>query len=228
VKRSTWRLLRDYGSTILLAIVAALLIRSMLVEAYRIPTASMRPALLPGDTIFVGKWAYGVRAPFDGRKLTEGEAPRRGDVVVFTSPTDPSRQYIKRVVGLAGDTVSLKAGQLSLNGKPLRDETGRGAQAASGCGTERLPGGKTYGVCWESPQLDDLTARVPEGSVFVVGDLRSRAAPDTRRQKSWGVVPVSLLKGKALWIWLSVEPRERAGSGLLPKLRTERMFRRIE
>src|SRR5262245_52071128 len=109
------KLLRDYGITVLLAVAAALLIRYSLIEAYRIPTSAMRPALEPGDTIFVSKSRFELRLPGVSKPLSEGAPPERGEVVLF-SMVDPDPEkgerhdFIKRVIGIPGDTVQLKRG----------------------------------------------------------------------------------------------------------------------
>jgi signal peptidase I len=113
LKYATKKILRDYTATVTIAVVLAILIRTYLVEAYRIPSQSMKPQLLAGDTIFVGKWP---------QKLDQNILPSRGDVVVFTNSagtTAKSSDYIRRVVGLPGDVLTLKAGHLFLNGKSL-------------------------------------------------------------------------------------------------------------
>src|SRR4051812_44284119 len=117
---NTRRLARDYGATILAAVGVALLIRFFVIEAYRIPSPAMKPTLEPGDTIFVAKWPFGLRMPGFSQPLTSGKLPARGDVVVFSPPLEPRRDYIKRVLGLPGDLVSVKKGQAFLNGATLR------------------------------------------------------------------------------------------------------------
>jgi len=204
--------LRDYALAAVVAVGAAFFIRSYWIEAYRIPSASMRPTLEAGDTLFVAKWSY--------RK----EGPRRGDVIVFAHPDEPKRDYIKRVVGLAGDRIAVKSGELFVNGKSVtlaRDSSGE-------CGHELL-GGHRYGVCWEAPLPDDFgPTKVPDQNVFVLGDLRTRL-PEAKRFSGTGLVPVPSIKAKAVWIWLSVEPR-RSGetSGWFSRIRFERMFQAIE
>ena len=205
-------LIRDYGVTIVAAVVVALGIRFFVVEAYRIPSSAMKPTLEPGDTIFVSK------LPF---------TPSRGDVVVFSMPQEPNRDYIKRVIGLAGDQVSLKKGQVILNGSNLRADP----LSSAPCSTERLPDSFSYSICSELPLLDDFGPEtVPKDSVFVVGDFRAQnPLLERKRPRGWGVVPLERLKGHALWVWLSIEPHAAgAHGGWFPQFRFERMFRRIE
>lgn len=219
--------LRDYGLTVAIAVVFALFVRFLFLEAYRIPTAAMKPTLEAGDTIFVSKSAFGMRIPFLEKPLTEPRMPRRGEVILFSLPAEPEREFLKRVIGLPGDTVQLRQGRVILNGTALSPA------GSAPCARESLPEGKTYGVCWEPPLIEDFgPEKVPEKFVFVVGDLRSPGASDTPARKSWGIVPLSSLRGSALWTWLSIEPRSlegaASGSWPFPRFRFERMFRRIE
>jgi signal peptidase I len=208
----------EYGVAILVAVAIAVFIRFFVVEAYRIPTAAMHPALEPGDTIFVAKWPLG----FD-RQV------QRGDVLVFTGPTEPDRDYIKRAIGVAGDTIEVRKGRVYLNSKPVVSAETRSDAA---CGHEELPGlvWRKYEVCWDPPLLEDFgPEKVPEGGVFVIGDLRTQSPVDNKRRRTWGIIPIELIRGKAKWIWLSIEPR---GSGVsaahFPNFRFDRMFRRIQ
>jgi signal peptidase I len=226
------RLIRDYGMTIFAAVVVALLIRFFVVEAYRIPSAAMKPTLEPGDTIFVAKWPFGLRIPGFATPLTKGGQPERGDVVVFALPAEPRRDYIKRVLGLPGDEVAVKKGELILNGRTLRVDPA----SAKPCTAERLPAGRAFEVCSEPPLIEDFgPTKVPAGEVFVVGDFRAQNTaehPDPRRDRhsrGWGLVPISALKGRALWVWLSVEPHTSGvPSSWFPQFRFDRMFRRIQ
>ena len=249
---SAARLFRDYGGAILIAVLVALTIRFFVIEAYRIPSQAMRPNLEPGDTIFVSKSAYGIRNPFTGGMVSQPTAPRAGDIVVFEGVDDPDRDFIKRVVGIPGDTVEIRAGKLWVNGK----DTTSSSSPHSACGRETLGPGRTgesnrandsgrtnaasraYDVCWEPPLLSDMAPlKVPEGSVYTLGDLRTRvvdtARPDgshVEKKNGAGVmVPFNSLKGRALWIWLSIEPHSPHGEagGLFSRIRFERMFKKI-
>ncbi len=111
-------LLREYAESILVAVVVALLVRGFVVEAFQIPSGSMVPTLLVGAHILVSKLAYGVRVPFTRLHLVRFGIPRRGDVVVFENPREPSRDYVKRVVGLPGDVVEIREQVVYVNGVP--------------------------------------------------------------------------------------------------------------
>jgi signal peptidase I len=221
---SSLRLARDYGGAIVIAVAVALVIRFFLFEAYRIPSSAMRPALEPGDTIFVAKWPFGLRFPWSEEALTSPRKPEYGEVVVFSPPADPRRDYVKRVIGLPGDTIALREGKLWLGDKAAVDP----ASVKANCGNEKLPSGFDYPVCWEPPLGEDFgPITVPPDSVFVLGDLRSQAN-DSRKSKGWGVVPITSLKGSAWWIWLSIEPRgQSAPSSWFSRIRFERMFQRV-
>jgi signal peptidase I len=225
VKDSTRKIARDYGSAILVAVAVALFLRMLVIEAYRIPTSAMHPTLEPGDTIFVAKWPLG----FD-RKVA------RGDVVVFAGPADPDRDYIKRAIGIEGDTVEVKKGRVILNGQPLAanpaPQSGSAPLRAADapCGQEVIPGGRSYEICWEPPLNEDFgPEKVPAGSIFVLGDLRNQGPADAKKRRTWGIVPVNSVRGKARWIWLSIEPLAPGLSPVrFPNFRFERLFRSIQ
>jgi signal peptidase I len=213
--------LKDYGGTIAVAVIVALIIRVFIIEAYRIPSSAMRPSLEPGDTIFVVKWPY----------VFSDHKPTRGEVVVFAlpMPDDSSRDYIKRVAAVAGDTVQIKDGHLLVNGH----STEIPGSENTNCAAEKTVDGFTYPVCFEKPTIEDAgPEKVPEGSVYLLGDLRARTTREVgtdRMIKSWGIQPLKALKGTAKWIWLSVQPQSSGvATGLFPSLRFNRMFRRIQ
>jgi signal peptidase I len=221
MSESTGSILKTYGTTIAVAVTAALLIRVFVFEAYRIPTLAMHPTLEPGDTIFVSKWPY--------LHLGGQAVPHRGDVVVFSPLSDPSHDYIKRVLGLPGETVAFHDGHFSVDGKELRQDEAT-LQDGMRCTYEALPEVHSYLVCSQGAFLENFgPEKIPSDSVFVFGDFRSplpspAGASANTKNRSWGIVPLASLKGKALWIWLSIEPR----SGLPGKLRLSRMFRSVE
>jgi signal peptidase I len=222
-------LLRDYGGTVLIAVVVALLIRFFLIEAYRIPSPAMRPTLEPGDTIFVEKWPFGLRLPWTDDPLTTPRRPRHGEVVVFTFEGAQTRDYIKRVLGLPGDTVEVQNGIFLLNGKSTEVPGTRKAD----CATETTPEGTQYGVCFDPPLIENFAPKVvPENSFFVLGDFRGRTDKEVGADKNihaWGIFPMTSLRGSALWLWLSLDPGNRgSANGLFPSIRFDRMFRRIQ
>jgi signal peptidase I len=205
-------------SVIVQALLLALVIRTFLFQPFSIPSGSMRPTLLEGDYLFVTKWAYGYSrysfpfSPpiFSGRIW--GSEPERGDVVVFKYPPDPSLDYIKRVIGLPGDRVQMRGGELYLNGEAVerelvgqidnRDitEMARPVDVYR----ETLPNGVSYDTLDLSPNsIGDNTREfvVPDGHYFMMGDNRDNS---TDSRFSVGFVPEDHLVGRANIIFFSI------------------------
>ncbi len=179
--------LREYVEAILLAIVIAFFIRTFVVQAYKIPSGSMKPTLLIGDHILVSKFNYGVKLPFLRSTLIPIGTPQRGDIVVFIYPEDRSKDFIKRLVGLPGDTVEVREKKIYLNGKPWND--GHGVHSDSLV----IPGAV-------QPRDNFGPVKVPEGSLFVMGDNRD----ESYDSRFWGFVEMKDVLGKALiiyWSW---------------------------
>ncbi len=223
-RRMPRSLLRDYGLTVTLAVGIALLIRFFVIEAYRIPSGSMRPTLEPGDVIFVTKYPFGLRLPGATEPLTRGRVPRIGEVVVYAPPGEGTTESIKRVAARSGDRVELKGGRLRVNGKELS----AGVPGQKPCGAEAAPDGTSWNVCWDTPPLENTGPLVvPEGQVFLIGDARSQNT-ENRGNPAWAMVPLSGIRGQAAWIWLSLQPTQPGNSlPLFSRIRFERMFRRI-
>ena len=179
-KKST---IREYTEAILIALVLAFIIRSFIVQAFKIPSGSMIPTLLVGDHILVNKFIFGPQIPFTKYRLFSFQKPKRGQVVVFLEPTDRKKDFIKRVVGLPGETLQVINRQVHINGKPLKEED--------------------Y-VYYESSRvirgLDNYgPVTIPENCYFMMGDNRENSA-DSR---VWGTVPFELIKGEAFMIYWS-------------------------
>ncbi len=176
--------LRENIEAILVAVVLAMLIRTFIVQAFKIPSGSMKNTLLIGDHILVNKFIYGVKIPFLGATLIPIKTPHRGDIVVFEYPKDPSKDFIKRVVGVAGDEVAIRNKQVFVNGVALED----GAYAIHGDSHINL-------------ERDFMEPRkVPPNSLFVMGDNRD----NSHDSRFWGFVDLSEVKGKAFiiyWSW---------------------------
>lgn len=197
---STSKIIRDYFITVIIALSVALIVRNFIIEAYRIPSAAMKPTLISGDIIFVAKW------PFLTQK---NKIPHRGDVVVFShAALESSPNFIKRVIGLPGDVVAMKKGQIILNGTTIPSRT-INKHPNELCSIETLPEGKQYSICRDSSAIQDFgPEKIPEGSVFVMGDYRTHL--DTLKRKGWGMIPLLALQGKALYIWLSLDPHTKS------------------
>jgi len=205
---------REYVESIGWAVVVALILRAFVIEAFKIPSGSMIPTLLIGDHIFVNKFIYGLRIPWTFYKFFEFSKPRRGDVVVFIKPDEPDKDFIKRVVGVAGDVVEIRGGDLYVNGVlqprkekgdytyPEFEEYGqRWVDVRSKLYAEAL-GDITHDILvkysWVPPP--DSSFAVRAGTVFVMGDNRDNSS-DSR---SWGLVPLDHVKGRAMFIWWSM------------------------
>jgi len=184
-----------------------LLLRSFVVEPFRIPSGSMMPTLLNGDFILVNKFSYGLRLPLLGTKFMELDEPARGDVVVFRYPGDPSIDYIKRVIGLPGDHVTYVRDRLIINGEPVEQVVqgrfaGTGvAMAASGASLREEVIGDVKHNILEDPRhfTREGEYTVPEGQYFVMGDNRD----NSNDSRFWGTVPEDNLVGKAFMIWMN-------------------------
>ena len=178
--------LREYAEAFVLALLLALFIRSFVVQAFKIPSGSMLPTLQVGDHILVNKFIYGLRLPLTGWRLLPLRAPGRGDVVVFVYPVDPSKDFIKRVVGIAGDVVHIRDKHVYINGDLWNDPHAFFADGSA----------SVHGA---SPRDNYGPITVPAGHIFVMGDNRDRSY-DSR---FWGFVDLNEVMGKAFLIYWS-------------------------
>ncbi len=206
---------RESLESIIVAVTIALLLRSFVVEAFKIPSGSMIPTLSIGDQIFVNKFIYGIRVPFTQLRIVDFDPPERGDVIVFVCPVEPHDDYIKRVVGLSGDIIKVRDGTAYINDVPLRQQRGavvpywdRDAEGGdwrrkSAIALQENNGERDYTVLQENHQLrrapDFGPYQVPKDHVFVMGDNRDHSY-DSR---SWGPVPIDSILGKSLFVWWS-------------------------
>jgi signal peptidase I len=207
----------DYSRSFFPVILAVLLFRSFLYEPFKIPSSSMMPTLLIGDYILVNKFAYGLRLPVTNTRILDLGSPKRGDVVVFRYPVDPSDDYIKRVIGVPGDVISYRNKTVYVNGQevplqPLGRFAGdRSSAVYNGYEEllERLPGAEHRILRRPNPHAqpqyqDEFRITVPEGHYFVMGDNRDHSL-DSR---SWGFVPEDNLVGRASVIWWNWDSRD--------------------
>ncbi len=205
----------EYARSFFPVILIVLLLRSFLVEPFRIPSGSMMPTLLVGDFILVNKFAYGLRWPVLNRKFLALGDPQRGDVVVFRYPVEPSVDYIKRVVGVPGDVVDYRGKVVYLNGEAVAQEpvgiykgVGSGARETGAAEGTELLGAVVHPII-VNPMAPDFApgcrelatgpVRVPAGHYFVMGDNRD----NSNDSRCWGLVPERNLVGKAFAIWMN-------------------------
>lgn len=184
----------EYTKAIGTALILALIIRAYVVQAFKIPSGSMIPTLLIGDHVLVNKFIYGTTLPFSDTRILPLRAPRRGDVIVFKYPEDPSRDFIKRVVGVEGDMVESRGKVVHVNGKPLTEPYMQHTDPA---------------VRTAQPRDNFGPYLVPKGKFFVMGDNRDQSY-DSRY---WGYVDLSDIRGKAFILYWSWD-----GTKTLPRL----------
>ena len=179
-----------------------LIIRSFVFEPFRIPSGSMMPTLLQGDFIFVKKFSYGLRLPVTETKILETGAPERGDVVVFRLPSDPSINYIKRVVGLPGDEIVYERHRLTINGEEVPLEAHPDASNDDPRFLEQL-GERQHEILITNAayMVRDGVYRVPEGHYFVMGDNRD----NSRDSRFIDAIPETHLVGEAVRIWMHMD-----------------------
>jgi signal peptidase I len=195
----------EYSRSFFPILLLVLVLRSFLFEPFRIPSGSMMPTLLEGDFIFVNKFAYGLRLPVINTKIVEIGEPRRGDVVVFKLPSDPSINYIKRVVGLPGDVVTYQQGskQLSINGESVSLELLGSYEGDAGLRLARESLGEhEHMLLHTRGRLSPGgTYVVPEGHFFVMGDNRDNSKDS--RFEGVRFIPEYRLVGKAVRVWMN-------------------------
>jgi signal peptidase I len=186
-------------------ILIVLLVRSFLIEPFRIPSASMMPGLEDGDFIFVNKFCYGLRLPVLNTKIVSIGEPQRGDVIVFRKPSEPSVDYIKRLVGLPGDHVVVKDNRVTINGQPMRltpDGNYDGDFGFTGAplAIEHFPSNNHLVMFARNRAAIDFDDVVPAGGYFFMGDNRNDSA-DSRLDL--GYVPERNIIGRAVRIWMN-------------------------
>ena len=221
----------DWTAGLFPVIAAVFLLRSFLFEPFKIPSGSMIPTLLVGDLILVNKFTYGIRLPVINTKVTQGNAPQRGDVMVFRYPPQPSLDYIKRVVGVPGDEVAYLNKRLTINGQPVpttampdffdEDATRYFKQFREQLGTHThellnnddvpafVQGASNFAYrdnCRYS--VEGVVCKVPEGHYFMMGDNRDNSL-DSRY---WGFVPEANIVGKAFFVWMNFGNWKRIGA----------------
>lgn len=192
----------EYSRSFFPVLLFVLIIRSFVFEPFRIPSGSMMPTLMQGDFIFVTKWSYGLRLPVTETKVLDTGSPERGDVVVFRLPSDPSINYIKRVVGLPGDEIEYKRHRLTINGEEMPLEVHPEATDESPRFVEKL-GEREHEILITNAayMVRDGVYTVPEGHYFVMGDNRD----NSRDSRFIDAIPETHLVGEAVRIWMHMD-----------------------
>lgn len=178
--------IREWTESIIIALVLALLIRTFVVQAFKIPSGSMIPTFEIGDRIFVNKFLYGARMPFTNLRLPALRQPQRGDIVVFVSPEAPKKDFVKRLIAVGGEKVEIKNGSIYINGKEIEGP----ASVRSNYYYNR----GDYGLVGQA-------ITVPEDSFFVLGDNSA----NSRDSRYWGFFPKKNLIGKAMCIYWPIQ-----------------------
>jgi signal peptidase I len=180
-------MLKEYAEALIVALVLAFFIRSFVVQAFKIPSGSMLQTLQIGDHLLVSKFAYGVKVPFTNMMIFEREGPKHGDIIVFEFPEDPSKDFIKRVIGLPGDVIEVRDKQVYRNGVKLDEPYVQHVDQ-----NRMVPRRDNFGP-----------VMVPEDKYFVMGDNRD----ESYDSRFWGFVDRNVIEGKALilyWSWASL------------------------
>jgi signal peptidase I len=189
---------REYFESIVVAVILALFIRTFVVQAFKIPTSSMEPNLLVGDHLLVNKFVFAPTATGVEDALLPIRDIRRGDVVVFKYPEDPERDFIKRVIGLPGETVELRQRHIFINGSAIEEPYAH----------YLFPASESEGGSFDVRERYGPVA-VPDGHLFVMGDNRD----NSQDSRYWGFLPRHYVKGRALMIYWSFGPPEAEAAG---------------
>ncbi len=191
-KKST---VREYFESIVIAVILALFIRTFVVQAFKIPTGSMENNLLIGDHLLVNKFVFGPTESSIERTLLPVRPIRRGDVIVFKYPEEPERDFVKRVIGLPGETLEVKNKKVYIDGKPLDEPYVHFLEPPL------RPGDPEYGLRMEGRGDNWGPETVPPGQLFVLGDNRD----NSKDSRYWGFLPIDQVKGRALLVYWSYE-----------------------
>lgn len=222
----------DWLRTVSLALVLFVLVRSLLVEAFKIPSGSMEGTLLVGDFLLVNKLVYGAEIPLTHARLPALREPVRGDVVVFSYPRDPSKNYVKRVVGVAGDTLAMRDGTLLLNGAEVSEPYARRTEPSSDASGEvfrwqrdyLVPTARAAVTAYHPSRNNWGPLVVPERNLFVLGDNRD----NSEDSRYWGFLPDSLVRGRPLFVYFSYVRDSVATFDWITRVRWQRLGTRIE
>jgi signal peptidase I len=203
---------REYFESIVIAIILALFIRTWVVQAFKIPTGSMENNLLVGDHLLVNKFEFGLAPSAIERMLLPVRDIKRGDVIVFKYPVEPERDFIKRVIGLPGETLELRQKVVYINGKPLDEPYVHFLLPPGAVGVEKGDPRENYGP-----------VTVPQGYYFMMGDNRD----NSQDSRWWSFLPRDYIKGKALMVYWSYEPEGDGLASVLTGTRWSRLLHQI-
>jgi signal peptidase I len=205
---STGRWMWEWTKAISTAIVLFMVIRSFLFEAFKIPTGSMEGTLLVGDFLLVNKAVYGAEVPYTHTRLPAFNRPGRGDIIVFLPPHDPHRNYVKRIIGVGGDTVEMRDKIVYLNGKPQVEPYARHTDPLTDPPAEQMFWQVQYLVHRPAHWTDYHPTRdnwgplvVPQGKFFALGDNRD----NSEDSRFWGFVDAEAIKGRPMFVYYSFE-----------------------
>lgn len=219
VGRAVW----EWSRSILIALVLFLVIRSMGLEAFKIPTGSMEGTLLVGDFLLVNKAAYGARIPGTDLYLPALAEPARGDVVVFNPPHEPDRNYVKRVVGVPGDTLEMRDKVLLVNGSPLEERYARYIDVRGDAVHPAMEWQASHLVAspWRYAPSRDTWGPivVPQARYFVLGDNRD----NSEDSRYWGFVERDRIRGRPWIVYYSAEPGRKESHDILRRVRWSRL-----
>jgi signal peptidase I len=186
MKAKTRSVFREYVEAALWALVLTLFLRAFVIQAFRIPSESMRDTLLVGDFLFVNKFEYGPKIPFTHIRLPGLRAPKRGDVIVFQFPQDPTKDFIKRCIGTGNQTIEVRDKVVKVDGQALKEPYTRHTDP------EIRPAGYDF-----RDNFGPLT--VPKGEMFMMGDNRD----NSNDSRYWGTLKMDLVKGRAMFLYWS-------------------------
>jgi signal peptidase I len=227
-----WRLFWDWTRSFVIAVFLFLVVRAFFVEAFKIPTGSMERTLLVGDFLLVNKLVYGAEVPLLDKRLPALQHPARGEIIVFKFPVDPTKNFVKRLVGVPGDTLSMRDGVLYRDGKLVSESYVTHTDPGDDRSQKEFDWQSGYLVKTAEGGFVDHPSRnnwgplvVPERKYFVLGDNRDNSL-DSRY---WGFVPDTLISGRPIFVYYSYAPDTAARSfAWLTHIRWRRIGERID
>jgi len=225
-----WGLFLEWAKSFTIAIILFLFVRTLLVEAFKIPSGSMEKTLLVGDFLLVNKMVYGAEIPFTGKHLPAIRHPQRGDVIVFQWPLDPTKNFVKRLVGVPGDTLEMKGGELYVNGEHQNERYVSHSEPDMDPSPPDFDWQKKYLVKTAEAASGPPPSRnnwgplvVPKDEYFVLGDNRDNSL-DSRY---WQFVPDSLIRGRPMFVYYSYDPDSLDRMSWLTRIRWTRIGERV-